>query len=161
MIDAGRRETLRAGAGLVAFAWGSGILRPGAAHAAEGVAADTWNRQAFSARTLDDVVKAFGGSGATASKDIRLDAPDIAENGAVVPISIDSGIAGTTAIALLVPKNPNALSAQFSIPDGTDPYVSLRIKMGETSNVIALVRADNRYYYATREVKVTLGGCGG
>jgi sulfur-oxidizing protein SoxY len=156
MMDIRRRQVVRAGAGVLALAWGSGVLRPGAARAA-----DAWNKQAFAVKTLDDVVKALGGTGATESKDIRLDAPDIAENGAVVPLSVESKIPKTTTISLLILKNPNALSADFTIPDGTDPYVSTRVKMGETSSVIALVSAGGRYYYTSKEVKVTLGGCGG
>jgi sulfur-oxidizing protein SoxY len=155
-MDARRRKIVRAGGGLLAFAVGCGIVRPETAWAA-----DTWNKQAFSAKTLDDVVKALGGSGATESVEVRMEAPDIAENGAVVPITIESRLPRTTAIALLVLKNPNALSSDFTIPEGTDPYVSTRVKMAETGNVIALVRADNRYYYTSKEVKVTLGGCGG
>jgi sulfur-oxidizing protein SoxY len=155
-MDARRRKIVRAGGGLLAFAVGCGIVRPEA-----GWAADTWNKQAFSAKTLDDVVKALGGNGATESVEVRMEAPDIAENGAVVPITIESRLPRTTAIALLVLKNPNALSSDFTIPEGTDPYISTRVKMAETGNVIALVRADNRYYYASKEVKVTLGGCGG
>ena len=155
-MDVRRRQVVRAGGGLLAFAWGCGILRPDAVWAA-----DAWNKQAFTVKSLDDVVKALGGSGATESKDIRLDAPDIAENGAVVPISVDSRIPKTTAIAILVLKNPHALSADFTIPDGTDPYISTRVKMGETSNVVALVSAGDHYFYTSKEVKVTLGGCGG
>jgi sulfur-oxidizing protein SoxY len=155
-MDVRRRKVVRAGGGLFAFALGCGIVRPDAAWAA-----DAWNKQAFSVKTLEDVVKALGGSGATESVEVRLEAPDIAENGAVVPITIESQLPKTTAIALLVLKNPNALSSDFTIPDGTDPYISMRVKMAETGNVIALVRADTRFYYASKEVKVTLGGCGG
>jgi sulfur-oxidizing protein SoxY len=155
-MDATRRKIVRAGGSLLALALGCGIVRPDSAWAA-----DAWNKQAFSAKTLDDVVKALGGSSASESVEVRLEAPEIAENGAVVPITIESRLPGTTAIALLVLKNPNALSSDFTIPDGTDPYISTRVKMAETGNVIALVRAGNRYYYASKEVKVTLGGCGG
>ncbi|HEX4797698.1 MAG TPA: thiosulfate oxidation carrier protein SoxY, partial [Burkholderiales bacterium] len=85
----------------------------------------------------------------------------IAENGAVVPISVDSRLARTQTIAIMIEKNPNTLSANFEIPDGTDPFVTTRVKMGETSNVYALVKADGRYFHAVKEIKVTIGGCGG
>lgn len=155
-MDMKRRQITRAGASIATFVWACGILRPGAAWAA-----DVWNKQAFTVKSLDEVVKALGGGGATESKDVRLDAPEIAENGAVVPLSIESMIPKTSVIAFLVLKNPNALSADFMIPAGTDAYISTRVKMGETSSVIALVNADGKYYFASKEVKVTLGGCGG
>ena len=87
-------------------------------------------------------------------------APDIAENGAVVPIGIESKIPGTESIALLIEKNPNPLAAAFDIPAGTETMVSMRVKMGETSSVYALVKANGKYYVAKKEIKVTLGGCG-
>ena len=95
------------------------------------------------------------------SKDIQINSPDIAENGAVVPFTISSKIPKTEQVALLVEKNPNALAASFNIPAGTEPWVNTRVKMGQTSNIIALVKADGKFYYTTKEVKVTLGGCGG
>ena len=87
--------------------------------------------------------------------------PDIAENGAVVPVGITSNIPKTRSIAILVEKNPNMLAAVFDIPAGTEPSLSTRVKMGQTSNVYALVKADGKYYVASKEIKVTLGGCGG
>jgi len=107
-------------------------------------------------------VKALGGaSAATESKEIVITSPDIAENGAVVPFTITSKIPKTESIALLVEKNPNTLAATFNIPEGTEPGVQTRVKMGQTSNVVALVKADGKFYYVGKEVKVTLGGCGG
>jgi sulfur-oxidizing protein SoxY len=106
-------------------------------------------------------VKALGGTTAAESKDITITSPDIAENGAVVPFTISSKLGKTEQLALLVEKNPNILAASFTIPDGTEPSVNTRVKMGQTSNVIALVKADGKYYYTSKEVKVTLGGCGG
>jgi sulfur-oxidizing protein SoxY len=104
----------------------------------------------------------MGGSAAAQSKDIAfVSTPDIAENGAVVPIGVTSSIPKTETIAILVEKNPNVLAASFDIPTGTDPSVSTRVKMGQSSNVYALVKADGKYYVATKEIKVTLGGCGG
>jgi sulfur-oxidizing protein SoxY len=108
-------------------------------------------------KSLADAVKALGGSSPAESKDIQFaNTPDIAENGAVVPFTIISKIPKTEQIALLVEKNPNILSASFTIPEGTEPWINTRVKMGQTSNVIALVKADGKYYYATKEVKVTL-----
>lgn len=129
--------------------------------AEEALAQQAWNKAAFEGKSVGDVVKALGGSGTAASGDIMITAPDIAENGAVVPVGVASKIPNTQAVYILVDKNPNALAAGFTIPAGTDPNVSTRIKMGQTSNVHAVVKADNKFYVASKEVKVTLGGCGG
>ncbi len=120
-----------------------------------------WNKNAFEAKSLDDTIKALGGSSATKSGDITITAPDIAENGAVVPIGVTSKIPKTQNVYILVDKNPNALAAGFGIPAGTEANVATRVKMAQTSDVHALVKADNKFYVATKEVKVTLGGCGG
>lgn len=120
-----------------------------------------WNKAAFETKTMEDTVKAMGGSAPAQSADIAITAPDIAENGAVVPVAVASKIPNTQGIYVLVEKNPNTLAAAFTIPAGTEPTVSTRIKMGQTSNVHAVVKADNKFYIATKEVKVTLGGCGG
>lgn len=120
-----------------------------------------WNKAAFETKSLADTVKALGGTTAAESKDITLTAPDIAENGAVVPVTVTSKVAGTQAVYILVEKNPNALAAGFNIPQGTEANVTTRIKMGQTSNVMALVKSSNGFFVASKEVKVTLGGCGG
>ncbi len=159
-MDSSRRKVLQGtgGAAVLGLAMAAGLFKPGSAWA-QGAA---WNKAAFDTKSLNDVVKAMGGAAATESKDIAfVNTPDIAENGAVVPFTITSKIAKTEQIALLVEKNPNILVASFSIPDGTEPWINTRAKMGQTSNVIALVKADGKYYYAAKEVKVTLGGCGG
>jgi sulfur-oxidizing protein SoxY len=158
-INAGRRKVLKgAGSGaLLALMAAAGLFRPGSAWA-------EWNKQAFEVKnSLNDAVKAMGGSGAPAqSAEIAIKGPDIAENGAVVPFEVTSKIPGTQNIALMVEKNPNILAADFAIPQGTDPWINTRIKMGQTSNVFAVVKAaDGKFYYASKEVKVTLGGCGG
>ena len=152
-----RREALKAGGGasVLALAAAAGLFRADSAFAQE------WNKAAFETRSVADTIKALGGGGSTESKDVQFDAPDIAENGAVVPISVQSGIAGTRAIAILIEKNPNTLSANFDIPAGTDPFIGTRVKMAETSNVWALVLADGKYFHAVKEIKVTIGGCGG
>src|ERR1700682_3858463 len=159
-MNSGRRKVLKGtgGAAVMGLAMAAGLFKAGSAWAQQG----TWNKAAFETKSLNDVVKALGGQSATESKDIQfLNTPDIAENGAVVPFTITSKIPKTESIALLVEKNPNILAAKFDIPEGTEPWVNTRAKMGQTSNVFALVKADGKYYYATKEVKVTLGGCGG
>ncbi len=120
-----------------------------------------WNKAAFEAKSMNDALKALGGAGVAESKDIAITAPDIAENGAVVPVGVASKIPNTQAVYILVEKNPNWLAAGFNIPQGTEANVATRIKMGQTSNVLALVKANNQFFVATKEVKVTLGGCGG
>jgi len=152
-----RREVLKSGGGLslLALLGAAGWLNPEAAHA-------DWNKAAFEAKTMDETMKAFGGSAPAQSKDIAfVSTPDIAENGAVVPIGVTSTIPKTERIAILVEKNPNMLAASFDLPAGTEPAVTTRVKMGQSSNVYALVKADGKYYVAQKEVKVTLGGCGG
>ena len=140
----------------LALAAGSG-LTPAHAQNAAG-----WNKAAFDSKTLADAAKALGASSAPVeSKDLILQAPEIAENGAVVRIGAQSNIANTSQISFVVEKNPSALAASFDIPAGTDANVSTNIKMGQSSNVYALVKAGDKYFYAVKEVKVTLGGCGG
>ncbi len=117
-------------------------------------------RAGFEVKTLPDALKAIGGTPAN-SDQVTVVAPDIAENGAVVPIGASSKLPNTTEIFLIVEKNPMPLSAGFTIPPGTAPEVQTRLKMGQSSNVIAVVKADGKLYSATKETKVTLGGCGG
>jgi sulfur-oxidizing protein SoxY len=153
-----RRDVLKTGGGitLLTLVAAAGWLKPGEAAAAE------WNKAAFDAKTMDETMKAFGGSAPAQSKDITFfQTPDIAENGAVVPVGVTSAIPKTESIAILIEKNPNMLAAVFDIPPGTDPSLSTRVKMGQSSNIYALVKADGKYYVASKEVKVTLGGCGG
>jgi sulfur-oxidizing protein SoxY len=151
-----RRKVLKLGT-VLGLAVAAGIMLPEEAWAIQ----HEWNKAAFSATEVDGVIKAFGGDGATQSDQITLVAPDIAENGAVVPVGVVSNIPGTTQIFILVPKNPSALTAQFDLPEGAEPDVATRIKMGATSDVYALVKADGKFYTAHKEIKVTLGGCGG
>ena len=153
-----RRNVLKAGGGasLLKLPAAAGWVTP------ETAAAQAWNKNAFEAKTMDETMKAFGGGSPAQSKDIAfLSTPDIAENGAVVPVGVSSSIPKTESIAILIEKNPNMLAASFDIPTGTDPSVSTRVKMGQSSNVYALVKADGKYYVASKEIKVTLGGCGG
>lgn len=121
-----------------------------------------WNKAAFEAKSLAEVVKALGGTeAATESKDVILSAPEIAENGNVVRLGAQSAIAGTTWLGLVVEKNPAALTAGFDVMAGTEANMSTNVKMGQSTNVYALAKAGDKYFYAVKEVKVTLGGCGG
>ncbi len=124
------------------------------------VLAVEWQAKLFELKNTDDILKSLGGN-FTPNKDIVMTTPEIAENGAVVPVSVTSNIPGTEKIAILVEKNPNPLSARISFPAGTEPTVSTRVKMAGTSNVHALVLAGGQWHIATKEIKVTLGGCGG
>jgi sulfur-oxidizing protein SoxY len=141
--------------GTVAVAIAAGMLKPGAALAA------AWNTVAFTSKDIAESLKNTGYDGATESSDILLKAPDIAENGAVVPITATSNIPGTTSIAIFVEKNPTPLIADFSFSNGAEAYISTRIKMAKTSVVRVSVKAGGKNYTTSREVKVTIGGCGG
>ena len=118
------------------------------------------NEAAFQAKAVADALKNLGAGNLVESRDIVITAPDIAENGAVVPVAVTSKIANTESIAILAEKNPFPLAASFDIAAGADAYVSTRIKMGQTSDVRAIVKAGGKYFTATKEVKVTVGGCG-
>jgi sulfur-oxidizing protein SoxY len=122
---------------------------------------DKYPEDAFKQRSEADAIKALYGKTAEASDKIKLDAPEIAENGAVVPISVSSSLPDVSSIAILVSENPNALAASYKIPVGTVPSVANRLKMAKTTNVIAVVEAGGKLYSASKEVKVTVGGCGG
>ena len=156
-MDTTRRRILKAGggSGLLAMLVVAGIVRPGDALAAD------WNKTAFETKSLQDALKALGASSPASSADIVMRAADIAENGAVVPVGVESKIAGTESISILVDKNPTPLAASFGIPAGTEPSVTTRVKMGQTSDVYAVVKANGKFYVAKKEIKVTLGGCGG
>jgi sulfur-oxidizing protein SoxY len=145
-MDAFRRSLF----GIAALA----LLKPFAALAA-------WNKEAFGAKTADTALKGIGVSGATPSKDIVIEAPEIAENGAVVPVEITSNVPGTTSIAVVVDKNPVPLVGKFDFLEGAVPFVKLNIKMGETSEVRVIAQAGGRNFVAAKEIKVTIGGCGG
>ena len=119
-----------------------------------------WNAAAFDGRSLADVVKALGASKPVLSRDVTLTAPDIAENGAVVPMEVSTALPGVRRLALLVEKNPTVLMAVFDLSEAVDASVSLRVKMAESSNVYAVaILGDARVLYAVKDVRVTLGGC--
>src|ERR1700704_4546155 len=157
-FSATRRVILK-GAGAVALVGLGNIpFGPAPAFAA---ANDKYPEDAFKAKSEADAIKSLYGKTAEPSDKVKLDAPEIAENGAVVPISVSSTLADVTSISILVAENPNALAASYKIPAGTMPSVANRLKMARTSNVIAVVEAGGKVYSATKEVKVTVGGCGG
>lgn len=153
-----RRAVLKAGGGmgLLGLLAAAGFIPAG-----EALAQQQWNSGAFASRTFAEAVKALGGAAPTENKAIQITAPDIAENGLVVPIGVTSNIPKTESIAIMVEKNPNLLSAVFDIPNGTEPFVSTRVKLAESTDIFALVKADGKYYFLKKEIKVTLGGCGG
>ena len=122
---------------------------------------DKYPEDAFKAKSDTDAIKSLYGKTAEPSDKVKLDAPEIAENGAVVPISVSSTLENVTSIAILVAENPNALAASYLIPAGTLPSVANRLKMAKTTNVIAIVEAGGKLYSTAKEVKVTVGGCGG
>jgi len=152
-----RRAFLKnAGAvGTIAIAIATGLLKPGAVFAA------AWNSLAFTAKDPAEAIIYASYGGATESSDIVIKAPDIAENGAVVPVSATSNIPGTTSMAIFVEKNPAPLIADFAFSNGAEPYISTRVKMAKTSIVRVTVKAGGKNYTSSREVKVTIGGCGG
>jgi sulfur-oxidizing protein SoxY len=141
--------------GMVAVAVGAGLLNPRQVLAA-------WPKGAFEAKTVNDAMSGmFGTDLAPASDAIKLDAPDIAENGAVVPVKVTTDMANVESITIIAENNQTPLIASFNLAANTQGYISTRIKMGKTSNVIAVVKAGGKVYSARKEVKVTIGGCGG
>ena len=147
-----RRKILQAAAAAATAALGLRIVQP--AMAAE------WNKAAFGATSLTDTLKSLGASGASPSRDISINAPDVAENGAAVPIEVVSRIPNTQSITLVADRNPFPLLASFDFAGSAEPYVSTRVKLAGSSDVRVIVRADGRHYVAVREIKVTTGGCG-
>ncbi len=149
-----RRELMSRSAQVAALMATAGLL-PQAALA-------NWSKEAFDAKTLADAVKGLGGGAPALSKDVTITGPDIAENGAVVPVGASTTLPGVKRLALMVEKNPNALAAVFDVTDAVEANISTRVKMGQSSNVFAVaMMADGKVLYAQKEIKVTLGGCGG
>ena len=142
-------------AGTLGVAVGAGLLTPGAVMAA-------WPKEAFSSKKVEDALSSLMGSSASSPSDaITIKAPDIAENGAVVPITIDTSMNGVESIALIASNNATPLVASFNLGSGTQGYVSTRIKMGKTGDVVAVVKSGGKMFSARKGVKVTIGGCGG
>jgi sulfur-oxidizing protein SoxY len=148
-----RRETLKQSLAVAGLLGATGLFPQYAL---------AFNKTAFDAKSIADAVKAYGASAPVESKDVTLTAPEIAENGAVVPLAAAATMPGVKSILLLVEKNPAALSAKFDVTDAVEPSFHTRVKMGQTSDVYAVaITNDGKAYYAKKEVKVTLGGCGG
>ncbi len=153
-----RREMLTDAARVAAMLAAAGLL-PSLASAQ---AAGAYNAAAFDAKNLADVMKAMGAPAPVESKDVTITGPDIAENGAVVPVGAATTLPGVKRLLLLVEKNPNMLSAMFDVTDAVDANVSTRVKMGQSSDVYAVaMMGDGKALFAKKEIKVTLGGCGG
>lgn len=153
-MEQSRRDMMRITA-VLGMAFTAGLIKPGDVFGAE------WNSGGFDAKNLKEALAALSADKASVSADVTISGPDIAENGAVVPVSVASKAPNTEFMAILVEKNPNPLSASFQFPAGTEPAFSTRVKMGGTSNVHALAKADGKWLIASKEIKVTLGGCGG
>jgi sulfur-oxidizing protein SoxY len=157
MIDAKRRILLKGSlaAGTVGIAVGAGLLTPR-------MVLGAWNEAAFSAKSVDDALSSLlGSSDHEASESIKIKAPDIAENGAVVPITVESDLADINSISIIAAGNATPLVASFDLGEGALGFVSTRIKMGKTAEVIAAVKSGDKVLSAAKEVKVTIGGCGG
>ena len=156
-MDMIRRTVLKgAGAtGVLAGLLAAGVLKPTLAYA------NDWNKAAFEAKELDAALKAIGAGSVADSKDLVMKAPEIAENGAVVPIDVSSNIPNTSSIAILVLKNPFPLSSHFEFSNGAMADVAVRLKVAETSVIRAVAKAGDKFYSTQKEVKVTVGGCGG
>ena len=152
-----RRSFIKSSAAAGAFgvAVSAGLITPRAVMAA-------WPKAAFESTDSKAALKsALGSDATTESGDIALKAPEIAENGAVVPITVTSKIAGTESISILIPKNPTPMTATFKMGKSAEGFVSTRVKMSKTSDVLVVVKAGGKLYSAKKEVKVTIGGCGG
>jgi sulfur-oxidizing protein SoxY len=147
--QASRRTTLLALLGLAAFSRTAGAAAPG------------WPEQAFAQKTEDDAIKLLYGKPLEMSDKVVLEVPEIAENGAVVPVSVSSTLPNVTGISILVQENPSTLAASYKLSEGTMPSIGCRLKMAKTSKVVAVVESDGKLYAASKDVKVTLGGCGG
>lgn len=149
-----RREMLTHSATVAGLLASVGML-PDTAQAA-------WTAAAFEAKTLADAVKALGGAAPVESKDVTVTGPDIAENGAVVPVGCSTTLPGVKRMMLMVEKNPSVLASVFDVTDAVDANLTTRVKMGQSSNVFAVaMMGDGKVLYAVKEIKVTLGGCGG
>ncbi|WP_396271054.1 thiosulfate oxidation carrier protein SoxY [Ideonella sp.] len=149
-----RRQILAQSATVAGLMAAAGLL-PATAMAA-------WNGGAFEAKNMADLMKALGGSAPAESKDVTVTGPDIAENGAVVPVGASTALPGVKRLLILVEKNPSILAASFDVTDAVDANVATRVKMGQSSDVYAVAMMnDGKVLFAKKEVKVTLGGCGG
>ena len=148
-----RRKTMKQSALLASLLAGTGLFPQYAL---------AFNNAAFEAKNINDAMKALGASAPQASKDVTLTAPDIAENGAVVPMGVATTLAGVKQLLILVEKNPSSLVAVFNVSDSVEANMTTRAKMGQSSDVYAVaILNDGKAFFSKKEVKVTLGGCGG
>ena len=155
MTDMKRRIFLKGSVAAGAVGLAAGVLTPQAVLAA-------WPKAAFESKDLGAALNdVFGSDAAEASDAIMIKAPDIAENGAVVPITIETSAEGVTEIALIAKENATPLVAVYHLTESSVPFVSNRIKMGKTGDVVAVVKAGGKMMKAHKSVKVTIGGCGG
>jgi len=157
LVDMKRRDSLKAccSFGLLALFGAFGVLKSGFAMA-------VWNKPAFSAKTMDDALAAMGAVNPENNEVlVQLTVPEIAENGAIVPVTVVSTLHNVEQISIFADKNPNVMAANFVIPPGTESMITARVKMAQTSSIVALVKADGKFYRTSKEVKVTAGGCGG
>ena len=152
-----RRQVIKAGGGAALY---SALASVGFFQANPALAA-AWKKDWFDAKNVPDALKVMGIASAPNSADIVITSPDIAENGMVVPVGVASKLAKTEMAALLVEKNPSMLAGFYEFTTDAVPDVSMRVKMGQSSDVIAIVKADGKFFMAKKEIKVTLGGCGG
>jgi sulfur-oxidizing protein SoxY len=150
-----RREMIKRGGALAALLAAQGLM-PVHAQSAQ------WNKAAFDAKSPDEVYKALGLPHPVESKDVTLVGPDIAENGAVVPVGATTTLPGVKRLMIVIEKNPFPLAADFALTDAIEPSINTRVKMAQTSNVYAVaIAADGKVWFAQKEIKITLGGCGG
>ena len=149
-----RRDMLQRSAAVAGMLAGMGLLPQ--------TALASWNKAAFEAKNMAELMRAMGTSAPTESKDVTITGPDIAENGAVVPVGCSTTLASVKKLMILVEKNPNMLCALFDVTEGVEPNFTTRVKMGQSSDVYAVaITADNKVLFSRKEIKVTLGGCGG
>ena len=156
-MNPNRRQSMQAAASLGLY----GALVAIGLLSGDEAAAQAFDQAAFQAKSVADTLKALGATPVSDSRDVLINSPDIAENGAVVPVGVRSSLPKTQMLALLIEKNPLTLAGVYELADITEPEVNMRVKMGQTSDVIAVVKADGKFYTARKEIKVTLGGCGG
>ena len=152
-----RRDIMKVGGGAAVYTAlaAMGIL------VANPAMANTWKKEWFETKSIADTLKAMGVATAPNSGDISITSPDIAENGAVVPVGVSSKLAKTQMAVVMVEKNPSMVAGFYEFSADAVPDVSMRVKMGQSSDVYALVKADGQFFMAKKEIKVTLGGCGG
>jgi sulfur-oxidizing protein SoxY len=156
-MDMNRRDVLKAGGGAAVYS----ALASMGFFAANPALANTYKKDWFETRSIADTLKVMGVGSPVNSADVVITSPDIAENGAVVPVGVASKIAKTEMIAVMVEKNPAMMAGFYEFTPNAEADISMRVKMGQSSDVYALVKADGKFFVAKKEVKVTLGGCGG